>query len=178
MGQVQFMPSSFLQYAVDQDGDGKKDLWGNLADVFGSAANYLSQNGWREDQTWGRRVRVPEALDPALLGLEIRKPLSAWQALGVRQLDGSPLPAVDMQASLIRPTIFTGEATLPMTITGYCVTGIAPLFRGGRRYPGRSYREIALPVLLSRRTGGGDMPVSFYPLSASLYPRTLPFRRD
>lgn len=112
MGQVQFMPSSFLQYAVDQDGDGKKDLWGNLADVFGSAANYLSQNGWREDQTWGRRVRVPEALDPALLGLEIRKPLSAWQALGVRQLDGSPLPAVDMQASLIRPDDIHGRSYL------------------------------------------------------------------
>ncbi|MEH8188194.1 lytic murein transglycosylase, partial [Aeromonas allosaccharophila] len=84
MGQVQFMPSSFLKYAVDQDGDGRKDLWGNLADVFGSAANYLHQNGWREDQTWGRRVRVPDSLNSALFGLETRKLLSAWQALGVR----------------------------------------------------------------------------------------------
>ena len=84
MGQVQFMPSSFLKYAVDQDGDGRKDLWGNLADVFGSAANYLHQNGWREDQTWGRRVRVPDSLNSALFGLETRKSLSAWQALGVR----------------------------------------------------------------------------------------------
>ena len=112
MGQVQFMPSSFLRYAVDQDGDGKKDLWGNLADVFGSAANYLSQNGWREDQTWGRRVRVPERLDPALLGLETRKSLATWQALGVRQQDGSPLPAVDMQASLIRPDDIHGRSYL------------------------------------------------------------------
>ncbi len=112
MGQVQFMPSSFLRYAVDQDGDGKKDLWGNLADVFGSAANYLSQNGWREDQTWGRRVRVPERLDPALLGLDTRKSLATWQALGVRQQDGSPLPAVDMQASLIRPDDIHGRSYL------------------------------------------------------------------
>ncbi|MEN9585046.1 MAG: hypothetical protein RLZZ616_2052, partial [Pseudomonadota bacterium] len=81
MGQVQFMPSSFLKYAVDQDGDGKKDLWGNLADVFGSAANYLQQNGWHGDETWGRQVKLPEGLDPALLGLEQTRQLSAWQAL-------------------------------------------------------------------------------------------------
>ncbi|WOX50194.1 lytic murein transglycosylase [Aeromonas sp. XH] len=112
MGQVQFMPSSFLAYAVDQDGDGRKDLWGNLADVFGSAANYLHRNGWREDETWGRRVRVPDDLDPALLGLETRKPLSAWQALGVRRLDGSPLPKADMQASLIRPDDIHGRSYL------------------------------------------------------------------
>lgn len=112
MGQVQFMPSSFLKYAVDQDGDGRKDLWGNLADVFGSAANYLHQNGWREDQTWGRRVRVPDSLDPALLGLEQRKSLSAWQALGVRQQDGSRLPKAEMQASLIRPDDAQGRSYL------------------------------------------------------------------
>ncbi|MGY3901022.1 lytic murein transglycosylase [Aeromonas lusitana] len=112
MGQVQFMPSSFLKYAVDQDGDGRKDLWGDLADVFGSAANYLHQNGWREDETWGRRVRVPDSLDPALLGLEVRKPLSAWQALGVRQQDGSALPKVDMEASLIRPDDVHGRSYL------------------------------------------------------------------
>ncbi|MGY3856670.1 lytic murein transglycosylase [Aeromonas intestinalis] len=112
MGQVQFMPSSFLRYAVDQDGDGRKDLWGNLADVFGSAANYLQQNGWREDETWGRRVRVPDALDPSLFGLEVRKPLSAWQALGVRQQDGASLPKAGMQASLIRPDDVHGRSYL------------------------------------------------------------------
>ncbi|MGY3887246.1 lytic murein transglycosylase [Aeromonas aquatica] len=112
MGQVQFMPSSFLTYAVDQDGDGRKDLWGNLADVFGSAANYLHQNGWRDDETWGRRVRVPAGLDPALLGLEQRKSLAQWQALGVRQQDGSPLPRAKMQASLIRPDDVQGRSYL------------------------------------------------------------------
>ena len=61
MGQVQFMPSSFLNTRSIRTGMAGKDLWGNLADVFGSAANYLHQNGWREDQTWGRRVRVPDS---------------------------------------------------------------------------------------------------------------------
>ncbi|WP_281705142.1 lytic murein transglycosylase [Aeromonas taiwanensis] len=112
MGQVQFMPSSFLAYAVDQDGDGRKDLWGNLADVFGSAANYLHKNGWREDHTWGRRVRVPDSLDPALIGLAVRKSLHDWQALGVRQQDGSQLPKADMQASLIRPDDIHGRSYL------------------------------------------------------------------
>lgn len=112
MGQVQFMPSSFLKYAVDQDGDGKKDLWGNLADVFGSAANYLHQNGWHGDETWGRQVKVPKTLDPALLGLEQSRPLSAWQALGVRQLDGTALPRAKMQASLVRPDDVEGRAYL------------------------------------------------------------------
>lgn len=112
MGQVQFMPSSFLAYAVDQDGDGRKDLWGNLADVFGSAANYLHKNGWREDQTWGRRVRVPDSLDTALIGLAVRKSLHDWQALGVRQQDGSRLPEADMQASLIRPDDIHGRSYL------------------------------------------------------------------
>ena len=112
MGQVQFMPSSYRQYAVDQDGDGKKDLWGTPADVFGSAANYLRQNGWHGDETWGRRVRVPAGLDPALVGLEDTRTLSAWQALGVRKADGGALPAVKMQASLVQPDGAGGAAYL------------------------------------------------------------------
>ncbi len=112
MGQVQFMPSSYLKYAVDQDGDGKQDLWGNLADVFGAAANYLHQNGWHGDETWGRRVRVPAGLDPALVGLEETRALSAWQALGVRKADGADLPRVSLQASLVQPDGEGGAAYL------------------------------------------------------------------
>ncbi len=112
MGQVQFMPSSYLKYAVDQDGDGKQDLWGNLADVFGSAANYLHQNGWHGDETWGRRVRGPTGLDPALVGLEETRALSAWQALGVRKADGTDLPRASLQASLVQPDGEGGAAYL------------------------------------------------------------------
>ena len=60
MGQNQFMPSSFLRYAVDHDGDGRRDIWGTTADIFASSANYLSKVGWRGDQTWGRMVRLPD----------------------------------------------------------------------------------------------------------------------
>ncbi|MEL0114472.1 MAG: lytic murein transglycosylase, partial [Rickettsiales bacterium] len=83
MGQSQFMPSSFLNYAVDYNGDGRRDIWTTRADVFASAANYLASVGWRNDQTWGRLVKIPAGFDSSLIGLkQPRKRLSEWQALG------------------------------------------------------------------------------------------------
>lgn len=101
MGQCQFMPSSFLNFAVDYDGDGRKDIWTTPGDVFASAANYLSKSGWKGDQTWGRAVTLPDGFDSGLAGLKIRKSLSEWQALGVRRSDGSDLPTRDLKASLV-----------------------------------------------------------------------------
>ena len=103
MGQSQFMPSSFRRFAVDYDGDGRRDIWGTPADVFASAANYLSGSGWKDDQTWGRRVRLPEGFDLSLEGLDVVKPLAEWQALGVRREDGRDLPARQLPASLVLP---------------------------------------------------------------------------
>lgn len=103
MGQVQFMPSSFLNYAVDYDGDGRKDIWGSTADAFASGANYLAGSGWQADQTWGREVRLPKGFDPALLGLETTKGLAEWQALGVRRADGRDLPRRNLPASIVQP---------------------------------------------------------------------------
>ncbi len=105
MGQSQFMPTSFLAYAQDFDGDGKKDIWGNKQDVFASIANYLKTEGWNNQLTWGRQVQIPEGFDIKLAGLEKDKMrnLSEWQALGVRRYDGSDLPANEIKASLIMP---------------------------------------------------------------------------
>ncbi|MFU8819676.1 MAG: lytic murein transglycosylase [Desulfurivibrio sp.] len=103
MGQSQFMPSSFLNFAVDYDGDGRRDIWQTQADVFASAANYLARSGWRDDQTWGRAVRLPAGFNRDLTGLETRKPIGQWQALGVRQPDGAALPARQLSASIIIP---------------------------------------------------------------------------
>jgi membrane-bound lytic murein transglycosylase B len=102
MGQPQFMPSSFLNFATDGDGDGRKDIWTTKPDVFASAANYLAKSGWRDDLTWGRRVQIPAGFDAALVGLETRKRISEWQALGVRRADGSDLPARDIPASIVQ----------------------------------------------------------------------------
>ena len=101
MGQCQFMPSSFLSFAVDYDGDGRKNIWTSKADVFASAANYLARSGWKDDQTWGRPVRLPGDFDSALAGLGVKKRLSEWQRLGVRNADGGDLPSRDLKASVV-----------------------------------------------------------------------------
>lgn len=103
MGQSQFMPSSFLSYAVDYDGDGKRDIWTTLPDVFASIANYLGKSGWNAGQNWGRAAQLPASFDPALASLEIKKPLADWAKLGVRRADGAPLPDRPVDASVIKP---------------------------------------------------------------------------
>jgi len=103
MGQSQFMPSSFLAYAHDYDGDGAKDIWNTQADVFASAANYLKGVGWNDDLTWGREVRVPAGFDPDQASLDVVKSIAVWQDMGVRRADGSDLPGRDLQASIILP---------------------------------------------------------------------------
>lgn len=105
MGQVQFMPTSFLEMAVDGDGDGKKDLWNSEADALASAANYLARRGWRGGERWGRRVVLPEGFDEGLLGRGKKQTLAVWQALGVRLPGGANLPtnATDMPAGIVVP---------------------------------------------------------------------------
>ncbi len=112
MGQPQFMPSTFVRFAVDADDDGKQDIWHSLPDVFASAANFLSGSGWQGDKTWGREVRLPAGFDLDLTGLEVEKTLAAWQILGVRKINGDDLPRVNMKGSLILPAGHTGPAFL------------------------------------------------------------------
>ncbi len=112
MGQCQFMPSSFVNFAVDHDGDGHKDIWSTQADVFASTANYLTNSGWQADQDWGFEVRIPDGLDPALVGTGVMKGLAEWQALGVRRYDGSDLPNHGADAQLIMPEDVAGPAFL------------------------------------------------------------------
>jgi membrane-bound lytic murein transglycosylase B len=103
MGQCQFMPSSFLEFAIDFDKDGRRDIWQSRADVFASAANYLSKFDWQGDQTWGRPVTLPANFDASLVTLDVTKKLADWQALGVRRANGTDLPVADLDASLVRP---------------------------------------------------------------------------
>lgn len=112
MGQCQFMPSSFRAYAVDADDDGRIDIWNSVPDVLASTANYLKQAGWKDDQTWGRQVLLPNNFDISLTGLDTRLPLGRWQALGVRRANGNPLPRRNLPASLIIPDGLDGQAYL------------------------------------------------------------------
>lgn len=118
MGQSQFMPTSFLAYAVDGNGDGKKDIWTTPEDVFASIANFLTTEGWDSTQTWGRQVKLGDGFDISTLnkysGLAKDKMLRmpAWSILGVTKFDGSELPAVNVKASLILPDDATGRIYL------------------------------------------------------------------
>ncbi len=112
LGQCQFMPSNFFKFAVDYDNDGRRDIWGTLPDVFASIANYLAGFDWRDDQTWGREVRLPAGFDQSLVGLDTIKPIGAWQGLGARLPDGGDLPARQLPASIVMPDGAGGQAYL------------------------------------------------------------------
>ncbi len=103
MGQSQFMPSSFLAYAHDYNGDGRKDIWTTQSDVFASIAKYLSRSGWNDDETWGREVRLPRGFNQKLASRKIKKPLSEWARMGVTNADGSALPTRNVRASVVYP---------------------------------------------------------------------------
>lgn len=103
MGQLQFMPETFMRYAVDGDGDGRRDIWRSNPDAFASAANYLRSVGWRPRERWGREVRLPKGFDLSLADLEIEKPVAEWQKLGVRRADGRNLPRTRLTASIVLP---------------------------------------------------------------------------
>ena len=114
MGQLQFIPSTFVNFAVDYDGDGHRDIWNSLPDIFASAANYLSQEGWQGDKTWGRQVTLPPGFDYSLASLAEQKPLAEWaDTYGLRSLDGGALPRVaGLEASLVLPAGQRGPAFL------------------------------------------------------------------
>ncbi|MBI5937752.1 MAG: lytic murein transglycosylase [Betaproteobacteria bacterium] len=112
MGQVQFMPSTFRRYAVDADGDGRKNIWSSPADALASAAHYLREAGWRADRPWGEPVRLPAHFDWQLARLDGRRPLADWAELGVSRGDGSPLPKQDGMAAILLPQGHAGPAFL------------------------------------------------------------------
>jgi membrane-bound lytic murein transglycosylase B len=111
MGQCQFMPSTYLKYGRKWKGQGSPDIWRDQADVFASAANYLSSIGWKGHETWGRAVKLPKnGIAAPLLGLEAKRSLKEWSKLGLRLPNGKALPArSDLQASLIRAETGKGD---------------------------------------------------------------------
>ncbi len=107
MGQPQFMPTSYLRYAVDFEGNGRRDIWTSTPDVLGSIANYLTQSGWRAGQSWGQAVTVPPGLDAP--GRDARRPLADWMRAGVRPKTGRWVAPADAPAALIAPDGEGGE---------------------------------------------------------------------
>jgi lytic murein transglycosylase len=99
MGQPQFMPSSYLKYAVDFDGDGEKDIWNSVPDALGSIANYLVAKGWQRGRGWGYEVSIPNNVSCAQEGPDLAQPLSAWASLGIERMSGKSFPSGELEAS-------------------------------------------------------------------------------
>lgn len=147
MGHVQFMPSVFLEHAVDDDGDGRRDLWGSIPDAMASAANFLRAIGWETGSRWGREVHLPEGFDYSKAGLSERLTLSEWRALGVRMTDGSGLPQVeDMRASLLLPSGHRGPAFL-----------VYDNFRVIMRWNRSEFYALSVGHLADRIAGAGQL---------------------
>ncbi len=113
MGQTQFMPATYRQYAVDFDGNGRRDIWRSSADALASAANYLSLSGWQYGQPWGLEVQLPNSgFDYAIADGQLKKTIAQWQALGVQPRDSINAQLGQQDATLFLPSGHQGPAFL------------------------------------------------------------------
>jgi glucose-6-phosphate 1-epimerase len=112
IGHTQFMPSTFNRFAIDFDGDGRRDLMGSVADGLASAANYLAHSGWQRGEPWGFEVSLPAGFDFALSAPTPLRPLSFWSARGLKRADGQDLPRSTLDHRLLLPAGASGPAFL------------------------------------------------------------------
>ena len=98
LGQPQFMPSSFLAYAADGDGDGRADIWRSETDTIASIGSFLARHGWVAGRDWGFEVRVPPEISCALEGPDQGRPIADWEAMGIARVSGRPFPAHERAA--------------------------------------------------------------------------------
>jgi lytic murein transglycosylase len=144
MGQTQFLPSVFMTYAVDADGDGRRDIWGSMADVVASTANFLARSGWRAGEPWGIEVRLPPEFDPARADAELRQSSAQWAAEGVRTMDGAALPEL-ADAAILLPAGARGPAFL-----------VGANFRAILRYNNSTSYALAVGLLSQRLNDGAS----------------------
>ncbi|HTN61357.1 MAG TPA: lytic murein transglycosylase [Devosia sp.] len=160
MGHTQFMPSSFMRYAVDYNGDGRKDIWNSVQDALGSTANYLKAFNWRPGETWGYEVHLPHGFDYAKARQLDRAPIGQWQQLGISRSNGKPFPRSSDMARLYMPAGASGPTFL-----------LLPNFDVIKRYNNSDSYALAVGHLADRILGGGDFisgwPAHDYALTAS-----------
>ncbi len=149
MGHTQFLPSSFLAYAVDADGDGRRDIWGSVADVMASTANFLARSGWQADQPWGVEVRLPPGFDYARADTDVRQSSATWAMEGVQTMDGAPLPEL-ADSSVLLAAGARGPAFL-----------VGPNFRTVLRYNNSTSYALAVSLLAQRFANGPSVQTAW-----------------
>ena len=146
MGHTQFMPSSYVEHAVDLDQDGRRDIWSeNPADALASTAAYLRNFGWRKGQPWGIEVRLPEGFDYSAIGTKVKKTVREWAELGVARV-GDLAPSNEWRGSILLPAGHTGPAFL-----------VFRNFRVIERYNAADAYVIGVGHLADRIKGGGPI---------------------
>ncbi len=144
IGHMQFMPTTFLQYAVDEDGDGRRDLLGSVSDALLSGGTYLATMGWESGFRWGREVRLPGDFDYALSGSDQWRPLSEWANMGVTDTAGRPLQTMPLESAVLIPTGHKGPAFL-----------VYPNFRIIMKWNRSEFYAISVGRLADRIAGAG-----------------------
>ncbi len=143
-GPTQFMPTAFKRYAVDFDGDGRRDILDSMPDLIASTANNLKKNGWHNGETWGYEVVVPATFNFALADKHRTMTMRDWERYGLTRPDGKPFPRPDDQAFLLVPAGVQGPGFLML-----------PNFKAIMRYnPSEAY-ALAIGHLADRLRGGG-----------------------
>jgi lytic murein transglycosylase len=157
MGQTQFLPSTFLAYAVDADGDGRRDIWGSMPDVMASTANFLARAGWLPGQPWGAEIRLPPDFDHGRADAGVRQSSAAWAAEGVQPVADAALPDFT-DAAVLLPAGARGPAFL-----------VGPNFRAILRYNNSTSYALAVGLLAQGVAGGSGVqapwPRELLPLS-------------
>ncbi|MEE4282419.1 MAG: lytic murein transglycosylase [Pseudomonadales bacterium] len=146
IGHMQFMPTTFLQHAKDEDGDGRRDLLGSVSDALYSGGSYLADMGWEPGFRWGREVRLPEGFDYALTGSDQWRPLSEWAERGVTDTAGRDLEPMPLQSALLLPTGHTGPAFL-----------VYPNFRIIMKWNRSEFYALSVGRLADRIAGAGKL---------------------
>jgi peptidoglycan lytic transglycosylase B len=144
MGHTQFIPTTYTRFAVDQDGDGKRDIWDNIPDALGSTASYLKSSKWQPGQTWGYEVSVPKGVDPKKVSESTVKSLGDWQKLGFVRVTGEPFPRPTDKATLFAPEGAKGPCFLVLNN-----------FRSILHYNTANSYALAVGHLADRLKGGG-----------------------
>jgi membrane-bound lytic murein transglycosylase B len=149
-GQTQFTPTTFLQHAVDGDGDGVIDLWHSTPDALASAANVLASAGWQRGQNWGYEVRLPGGFAYDQADVDTVKPVAEWRRLGVTKVSGAALPPTQQNGAIFLPAGARGPAFM-----------VFDNFKVILKYNNATSYALAVSLLADRLKGAGPVQASW-----------------